>query len=90
MLTRVIHLHRATHELTAWQTFNKVKAENASKVRELLEKQTAIIKGNENLIVEFTRETLKEAASLYGNEPDREKFMRESLMGFWLSLGLGE
>ncbi|KAL9528929.1 hypothetical protein SMMN14_07915 [Sphaerulina musiva] len=71
-------------------TFNRVKAENASKVRELLEKQTAIIKGNENLIVEFTRETLKEATSLYKNEPDRETFMRESLMGFWLSLGLGE
>lgn len=53
-------------------------------------RQATIIKNNESLIVPFTRETLKEAASLYDNEPDRERFVQKSLMGFWLSLGLGE
>lgn len=53
-------------------------------------RQATIIKNNESLIVPFVRETLKEAASLHENEPDRERFVRESLMGFWLSLGLGE
>lgn len=59
-------------------------------MQDVLARQATIIKNKESLIVPFTRETLKEAASLYDNEPDREKFMRESLMGFWLSLGLGE
>lgn len=53
-------------------------------------RQATIIKNNDSLIVPFVRQTRKEALGLYDNEPDREKFMRESLMGFWLSLGLGE
>lgn len=59
-------------------------------MQDVLARQATIIKNNESLIVPFTRETLKEAASLYDNQLDRETFMRESLRGFWLSLGLGE